>query len=91
MFGVGVSTVAAITEDVCEIIVNNLWNDSVVNHFPKNEQAFREKMLDMEQMWQFPCCWSVFNECHIFIKCPLGGLESTTTTTKTTLFPLPKF
>ena len=76
MFGVGVSTVAAITEDVCEVIINNLWNDSVVNHFPKNEQAFREKMLDMEQMWQFPCCWSAIDGCHISIKCPPGGLES---------------
>ena len=70
------STVAAITEDVCEVIINNLWNDSVVNHFPKNEQAFREKMLDMEQMWQFPCCWSAIDGCHISIKCPPGGLES---------------
>ena len=33
MSGVGVSTVAGITEDVCEAIINNLWNDSVVNHF----------------------------------------------------------
>ena len=76
MFGVGVSTVAAITEDVCEVIINNLWNDSVVNHFPKNEQAFREKMLDMEQMWQFPCCWPAIDGCHISIKFPPGGLES---------------
>ena len=76
MSGVGVSTVAAITEDVCEAIINNLWNDSVVNYFPKNKQAFREKMLDMEQMWQFPCCWSAVDGCHIPIKCPPGGLES---------------
>ena len=76
MSGVGVSTVAGITEDVCEAIINNLWNDSVVSHFPKNEQTFREKMLDMEQMWQFPCCWSAIDGCHISIKCPAGGLES---------------
>ena len=50
MSGAGVSTVAGITEDVCEAIINNLWNDSVVNHFPKNEQTFRERMLGMEQM-----------------------------------------
>ena len=72
MSGVGVSTVAAITDDVCEAIINNLWNDSVVNHFPKNEQDFREKMLDMEQMWQFPCCWSAIDGCPISIKCPPG-------------------
>ena len=50
--------------------------NSVVNHFPKNEQTFREKMLDMEEMWQFPCCWSAIDGCHISIKCPPGGLES---------------
>ena len=76
MSEVGVSTVAGITEDVWDTIINNLWNDSVVNHFPKNEQTFREKMLNMEQMWQFPCCWSAIDGCHISIKCPPGGLQS---------------
>ena len=33
-------------------------------------------MLDMEQVWQFPCCWSAMDGCHISIKCPVGGLES---------------
>ena len=37
--GVSLSTVAAITQDVCQAIINNLWNDSVVPHFPENEQA----------------------------------------------------
>ena len=49
---------------------------SVVNNFPMNEQTFRERMLDMEQMWQFPCCWSAIDGCHISIKCPPGGFES---------------
>ena len=43
MTGVGLSTVATITEDVCEAIINNLRSDSVVGYFPKNRQAFREK------------------------------------------------
>ena len=55
MSGVGVSTVVGITEDVCKAIINSLWNGSVVNHFLKNKQTFREKMLDMEKMRQFPC------------------------------------
>ena len=58
------------------LLFYNLWNDSVVNHFPKNERTFREKMLDMEEMWQFPCCWSAIDGCHISIKCTPGGLES---------------
>ena len=72
MSGVGVSTVAGITEDVCEAIINNLWNDSVVNHFPKNEQAFREKMLDIPRRYELgrlpevnilyrACAWELSN------------------------------
>lgn len=75
MAGVGVSTVSTITQDVCEAIINNLWNESVACYFPKNEQEFKEKMLDMEEMWQFPCCWSAVDGCHIPTKCPLEDLS----------------
>ena len=30
----------------------------------------------MEEAWQFLCCWSAVDGCHILIKCPPGGLES---------------
>ena len=30
----------------------------------------------MEELWQFPCCWSALDGCHIPIKCPPGGLQS---------------
>ena len=30
----------------------------------------------MEEAWQFRCCWSAVDGCHIPIKCPPGGLES---------------
>ena len=30
----------------------------------------------MEEMWQFPCCLSAIDGCHIPLKCPPGGLES---------------
>ena len=36
MSEVGVSTVAGFTEDVCEAIANNLWNDSVVIQINNN-------------------------------------------------------
>ena len=45
-------------------------------HLPKIQEMFINKMVDMEQFWQFPCCWVVMNGCHIPIKCPPGGLES---------------
>ena len=43
---------------------------------PKSEEEFRSKILEMEEAWQFPCCWSAVDGCHIPIKCPPGGLES---------------
>ena len=45
---------------------------------PKSEEKSRSKILDMEEAWQFPCCWSAVNGCHTPIKCPPppGGLES---------------
>lgn len=30
----------------------------------------------MEEMWQFPFCWSAIDGCHIPIKCPPCGAES---------------
>ena len=30
----------------------------------------------MEELWQFPYCWSALDGCHIPIQCPKGGLEA---------------
>ena len=30
----------------------------------------------MEEFWQFPCCWTALDGCHIPMKCPPGGLQS---------------
>ena len=35
-----------------------------------------KKILDMEEFWQFPCCWAAVDHCHIPIKCPPGGQEA---------------
>ncbi len=43
---------------------------------PNSEADFYKKMREMEEAWQFPCCWSAVDGCHIPIKCPAGGLES---------------
>ena len=58
------------------MLVNHLWNDCVSIHFPDSTEAFKEKILDMEELWQFSCCWAVIDGCHIPMKCPPGGLES---------------
>ncbi|XP_028417137.1 protein ANTAGONIST OF LIKE HETEROCHROMATIN PROTEIN 1-like [Dendronephthya gigantea] len=74
--GLGLSTVATITREVSEAIVEILWEDSVNKHMPNSEETFREKILDMEEMWQFPCCWAAVDGCHIPIKCPPGGMQA---------------
>lgn len=72
----GERTVGYIVNEVTSAIVECLWEDSVTKHMPKSEDEFKSKILDMEEAWQFPCCWSAVDGCHIPIKCPPGGLES---------------
>ena len=74
--GLRLSTVATITREVSEAIVEALWKDSVSKYMPNSEDAFRNKILDMEEMWQFPCCWAAIDGCHIPLKCPPGGMEA---------------
>jgi len=61
MTGLGVSTVCEIVSYVTKVIINNLWNEQVSQYFPRNEQEFRDKILGMEEVWQFPCSWAAFD------------------------------
>ena len=54
----------------------NLWDNAVSSHFPSSEEKMKEKIIDMEEIWQFPVCWAAVNGCHIPIKCPDGGAEA---------------
>ena len=72
MSDLGIATIQGI---VCEAIVHNLWHDAISVHFPSSEEHMKEKIIDMEERWQFPCCWSAVDGCHISIKCPDGGAE----------------
>ena len=76
MVGLGVSTICSIVQEVCRALVENLWTDTISALMPKSEEEFREKILDMEEMWQFPCCWSAIDGCHNPIKCLAGGQEA---------------
>ncbi|CAH3157569.1 unnamed protein product [Porites lobata] len=58
MAGTGERTVGYIVNEVTTAIVEFLWEDTVKKHMPKSEDEFRSKILDMEEAWQFPCCWS---------------------------------
>ena len=76
MTGLGVSSVCTICSEVTRAIVENMWEDCVNKHLPKTPEQFKTKIVDMEELWQFPYCWSAVDGCHIPIKCPPGGLES---------------
>ena len=78
LFGLGVAAVHHIVkeQEVCEAIIRNLWKESVQVYFQTTEQNFKEKIVDMEMLWQFPSCWGAIHGCHITIQCPSGGLKA---------------
>ena len=75
MTGLGVSTICCIVCEVANAIVENLWESEVTTYMPKSETEFYQKICEIEQMWQFPCCWGAINGCHIPIKCLARGLK----------------
>ena len=76
MVGRGVATVSFIVLEVCQVLVEYLWTESISSNMPKSREDFEGTILDMEELWQFPCCWVALDGCHIPIKCPPGGLEA---------------
>ena len=69
-----VGTVSSIVEEVSQVPVNHLWNDCVSVHMPDSTEAFKDKILDIGEFWQFPCCWAAVDGCNVPINCPPGGL-----------------
>ena len=76
LFGCGHSAACVVVNEVTQAIVEVLWEEHVSKHFTKNEQQLKEKMLDKEELGQFPCCWAAMDGCHIPLKCPDGGLAA---------------
>ena len=66
----------SIVQEVSEIIVEHLWTESVSKYMPESSDDFEKKILDMEELWQFNCCWAAADGCHIPLKCPPGCLEA---------------
>ena len=54
MVGLGQSTVTTIINEVNEAIVKNMWTECVSSHMPSTEAQFKQKILKMEELWQFP-------------------------------------
>ena len=69
------STVNQIVVEVSKAIVEELWSEAVDRHFPKSDEDFKEKLLDMDAVCQFPYAFSGIDGSHLPIKCPSGGQE----------------
>ncbi|XP_044165792.1 protein ANTAGONIST OF LIKE HETEROCHROMATIN PROTEIN 1-like [Acropora millepora] len=76
MTGLGVSTVCTVVREVSQAIIDCMWEDSISKHVPRSEAEFKKKIIDMDELWQFPYCWAGIDGCHIPMKCPPGGLQS---------------
>ena len=48
--------VSSIVQEVCSVLVEYLWTENISSNMPKSREDFEEKILDMEKLWQFPCC-----------------------------------
>ena len=70
----GFSTIQNITNEVCSVIVSNLWYKFV--NFPESEDQILRATFQMESMYQFPGAFGGIDGCHIPIKCPHGGNEA---------------
>ena len=74
MTGRGLTTVQCITQEVCKVIVSNLWSEFV--NFPETVDQMLTAILQMEDKWQFPSAFGGVDGCHIPMKCPSGGNEA---------------
>ena len=75
MTGLGVSTVCTVVREVSQAIIDCMWEDSISKYMPRYEAEFKKKIIDKDELWQFPYCWAGIDGCHIPIKCPPGSKE----------------
>ena len=45
MSGLGISTVSSIYQEVCQILVEHLWNETVSSHMPQTEEGYNMEKI----------------------------------------------
>ena len=65
--------------EVCQAIVEILWQESVAKLFPKREEDFRQALIDIESEWQFKFAFAAIDGSHLPIKCLPGRTRSNET------------
>ena len=76
MVGLAESTACQIVVEVCTAIIEELWSETVGINFPKTNDEFNEKLLDMDVEGQFPYAFAAIDGSHLPIKCPSDGQEA---------------
>ena len=74
MAGRGLTNVQCITQEVCKVILSNIWSEFV--NFPETVDQMLTAILQMEDKWQFPSAFGGVDGCHIPMKCSSGGNEA---------------
>ena len=72
----GTSTVSGVVHEVCEAIINRLWQPIAAENMPKSLEKLKDTMASFDEIWQFPCAYRAIYGCYLPIKCSKGGLES---------------
>ena len=76
MTELGPSTASTTVSEVYHVIVRCFWKSCVTVHMPVTIEDFQEKILDMEELWQFPFSWAAVDGCYFPIKCFPGDQAS---------------
>ena len=74
--GIGESTVCGIIIEVCQLMVENFWQEHVAKFWPDSEEKLQELMEVMDSEWQFTSAYGAIDGSHIPIHCPPGGAEA---------------
>ena len=53
-----------------------MWTECVSSHMPSTEAQFKQKLLNMGELWQIPFTLAAVDVCHIPITCTPGGNEA---------------
>ena len=73
---IGESTTCGIVVEVCQRIIQVLWEGSVSKFWPDSEKKMLDLMRSMDAEWQFTFSYAAIDGSHISIHCPPGGAEA---------------
>ena len=73
--GIGKSTPCGIVVEVCQLIVEIVWEETASTLLLDIEEKMMDLMKCMDAEWQFTYAYAAMNCSHMPIRCPSGGAE----------------